>query len=350
MTQNSVAENRDLEKCSMGKKKRNSLRMFMIFLAFEFVFTAVSFTLIVFYGPFQKVKNMIVTTAMATFKHQYIAKAFLSDNQIANIMENEAEGLKDGSNNETQNINNIKVVNKDNGVEHIEIKGRKFSGHALVIHNPLKVKVGYSSKLGVEGETTSEIAKRHNAVAAINGGGFQDISPNGKMFSGIGAVPVGIVMSEGKILYPKEEIKDSTSFGSMMALTKDGKLIVGGNYNYGQLKSLGVQEALSFIPTLIVNGKRNISDYSLQGANPRTAIGQREDGSIIFLTIDGRQGLQLGATLKDLQDVFLELNAYNAMCLDGGSSTTMYFNGEIINNPSNNMGERTIPTIVYVEQ
>jgi exopolysaccharide biosynthesis protein len=101
---------------------------------------------------------------------------------------------------------------------------------------------------------------------------------------------------------------------------------------------------------LVVNGKPYISETSIMGANPRTAIGQRANGDIIFLTIDGRQALEIGATLKDVQEVMIELKAVNAMCMDGGASTTLYYNGEVVNNPSNMLGERAMPTIIYAEK
>ncbi len=82
---------------------------------------------------------------------------------------------------------------------------------------------------------------------------------------------------------------------------------------------------------------------------PRTAIGQREDGAILMLVIDGRQASSLGATLKDVQDIMLQYDAYTATNLDGGSSTTMYHEGEVINNPANSLGERSVPSILYVE-
>ena len=86
------------------------------------------------------------------------------------------------------------------------------------------------------------------------------------------------------------------------------------------------------------------------GIAPRTAIGQRKDGAILFLVSDGRQVRSIGATLKDVQDIMLEYGAYNATNLDGGSSPTMYYDGEVINNPCDPLGERSIPSVVYVEQ
>jgi exopolysaccharide biosynthesis protein len=331
--------------------KSKMLKIILVCLLFEFVVVGITTPVLVFYGPFTKVRNTVVTTAMATFNHQYIATTFLSDKKIEEIMGEEAKQIAQTNEEVTQTAPESVVINNKNisdEIEKIDITGRKFKGYALIIHNPAKVKVGVSSKIGIEGQTTSAIAKSYNALAAINGGGFQDISPDGKAGSGIGALPNGLVMTGGKVIYPVDK-SDSTEYQCVMAIDSDGKMIVGGPYSIKTLKELKVKEALSFAPTLIVGGKPYISESTLQGANPRTAIGQREDGSIIFLAIDGRQGIYLGATLKDVQEVMQDLKAVNAMCLDGGSSTTMYYNKEVINSPSNMLGERSIPTVVYVE-
>jgi len=86
------------------------------------------------------------------------------------------------------------------------------------------------------------------------------------------------------------------------------------------------------------------------GSTSRTAIGQRKDGTVIFLVIDGTfiRGLT-GATLKDVQNIMLDYGAVNAANLDGGSSTTLYYKGKVINNPINPLGERMVPTIFYAK-
>ena len=81
------------------------------------------------------------------------------------------------------------------------------------------------------------------------------------------------------------------------------------------------------------------------GVGPRTAIGQRKDGTVLFLVIDGRQpGYSVGATLRDIQNIMYEEGAVIAANLDGGSSSTLYYNGKVINKPADLLGERMIPT------
>ena len=110
-------------------------------------------------------------------------------------------------------------------------------------------------------------------------------------------------------------------------------------------------EGVSFGPPLIMNGKKLITEGDGGwGVAPRTAIGQRKDGAILFLVIDGRQpGYSLGATLLDVQNILYEQGAYIAANLDGGSSTTLYFNGKVVNKPADMLGERMIPTAFVVK-
>jgi exopolysaccharide biosynthesis protein len=123
---------------------------------------------------------------------------------------------------------------------------------------------------------------------------------------------------------------------------------VVGNYSLKDLNEKSIRDAIVYGPPLIMNGvpQNNINN---QGTAPRTAIGQRADGSIIFLVVDGRQLLKVGATIQDIQNIMIQENAINAINLDGGASSTMYYEGEILNNPSDKFGERPIPTIFYVK-
>ncbi|AVQ39282.1 hypothetical protein C7M56_11550 [Clostridium botulinum] len=319
----------------------------IFFLIFQLIFTMVTFPLYTFYGPFKKVRNVVVTSAMGTGNHRYIAKMFFSDKKINEIMKEDTGSLNDNLNINNLNSKSVEIRNVNNDIKRMEINNSKFEGEALVIHDPKRVKIGYSSKLGQVGETTSNMAKRYKAVAAINGGGYSDVSPNGKT-GGTGGIPIGIIISKGKVVYPlnKEEYKKREN--CVFAIDGEGYVHLGPASVEGLLNK-NIKEAISFTPTLVVDGEPHISDNSLAGIHPRTAIGQKADGSIIFLVIDGRKGFKLGASIKDIQNIMLQLGAVNAMCLDGGGSTTMYYNNEVINRPSCVTGERAIPTIVYVE-
>ncbi|WP_175559963.1 phosphodiester glycosidase family protein [Clostridium uliginosum] len=329
-------------KLESGKKKTKKLSFITVlsFLLFELVFMVCTFPFLLLYGPFENAKRIYVGSAMGTMNTQYLATWFLSDEKIDSIIGKSSSETKD----ETTNVNEVKIPkNKDDTIELYDITDNpKYKGHYLVIKDSTRVKIGTSSKLETEGETTTEIAENSGAIAAVNGGAFVDRSS--VKWTGTGAFPDGIVISDGKKVWNS---LDEDSKTDLFAITKDGILIVG-KYSENQLKELEVQEALSFGPTLVVNGK--MTEITMDGGiAPRTAIGQREDGAIILLVIDGRSLTSLGATYKEVQEVLYKLGAINAINLDGGKSTTMYYDGEIINTPSNSMGERTIPTAVIVK-
>ena len=318
-----------------------------MFFLFEGIFTAIVFPFYTFYGPFTKVRDMLVGSAMSTGNYQFVAKMFFSTEEIDNILKE--ENKKDNEVNDelvVAAIEPVEIEYNDVPIEKIDISTDKFNGVALIIKDPTKVKVGYSSKFGQAGETVTEMARRYNALAAINGGGYSDVSPTGKT-GGTGGVPLGIIISNGQVVFPTDKGKYYEEQACVFSIDDKGKMYVGPA-SVNNLIEKNVKEAISFSPTLIVNGQPYISENSLGGLNPRTAIGQRKDDSIIFLVIDGRQGLKLGATLKDVQNIMLKLEAINAMCLDGGGSSAMYYEEEIINNPSSVTGERAIPDIIYV--
>lgn len=85
------------------------------------------------------------------------------------------------------------------------------------------------------------------------------------------------------------------------------------------------------------------------GLAPRTAIGQKKDGTILMLVIDGRQVGSIGATLKDVQEIMLEYGAFNAANLDGGASSVLYYKNKIINHPCSQYGERNAPSFFIVD-
>ncbi|KOA18207.1 hypothetical protein CLHOM_30850 [Clostridium homopropionicum DSM 5847] len=337
---------RDSRSGKKKKKRKFSLKLFIGFLVFEIIFTGATGPFMLYYGPFENAKSTMVGAAMTTLTHQWIATAFLSDEKINEIL-NKSK-IEEIDPNLQMNSEDLEIKNSgDNTIERYEIDGKTFNGYLLVVKDPKRVRVGYSSKLGKVGETTSKIAKNNNAVAAINAGGFTDESANGKQWAGNGGLPRGIIMSNGKIVfndYKNDNVKDD-----IVAITKKGVLLVG-KHTVAELKEKEVTEAVSFGPALIVNGQKTItSGDGGWGKAPRTAIGQRKDGSILLLVMDGVQVKRLAATLKEVQDVLYENGAYNASNLDGGSSTTMYYNGKVINQPYNALGERSIPSVIYVE-
>lgn len=324
------------------KRKKVSFKGVLGFLIFMVIFTACTGPFVLLYGPFENAKRTFVGAAMTSMNHQYLATWFLSDEKIARILG--TSSVDETS--ENTNVDQVEIPKvKDSNIELHTIENPKYNGYLLTIKDPTRIKVGYTSKLNVEGETTSQIAKNNNAIAAINGGGFTDSSSTAQ-WTGNGGLPTGIIMSQGKVIFNDKNENEKTD---LLGITKEGKLIVG-NYSVNELNALNVEEALSFYPTLVVNGKMtSMAGDGGWGVAPRTVIGQRSDGAILLLVIDGRSATSLGATLKEAQEVIYKCGAVNAINLDGGKSTTMYYNDKIINNPSDSLGERAIPTAIIVE-
>lgn len=319
-------------------KRTFSLKKFAIFIIYIVFFIAVTSPLVILYGPFDNVKKTLVGMVLGS-RHKYLVEMFLSKESIETISGSE----KSSTSKVDEDISQVNVKYKnDKEITRYDISTSKFDAYLLEIKDPTRIKVAYTKYLGKNGQKTSDMAKEKKAIAAINGGAFVDTN-----YAGVGSTPGGFVISGGQVVYKD---CDENSKSNVIAFTKTGTLVVG-DHSINELKALDVSEAVCFIPpTLIINGKRQIKDPQSDGANPRTAVGQTADGTVLFLVVDGRKNLvKVGASLYDLQEILLKHGAFNAGRLDGGYSTTMYYDGEVINSPNEWDGERTVPTALYVE-
>ncbi len=320
------------------KKRKGRFRSLLGFLIFEFFFLSITTPLLIFYGPFDNVKRTATGMVWNSRTKQVIAKTFLSDKAIANI-------LGDGYAISNVNTEDIKMldfhVKHNNNLDYFDVESRNFKGKMIIVDDPTRIKVGYTNQMPRAGETTSSIARRNGAVAAINGGGFLD-----REWAGTGGVALGFVISNGK--YISGKLTNNNTKRDTIAFTKDGMLIVG-KHSQTELAKYNIKEGISFGPPLVVNGKPTINKGDGGwGISPRSAIGQRADGSVMLLVIDGRSIKSFGATLKEVQDIMLEHGAVNAANLDGGSSATMFYDGKVVNTPSDALGERTVATAFIV--
>ena len=174
------------------------------------------------------------------------------------------------------------------------------------------------------------MAKNNKAVVAINGGGFDD--PN---YSSNAANPLGITYSRGKLM---------TSYyyagtGGIIGFDTNDKLVLSSKCTEQSAKALKIRDAVTCGPFLIVNGKASgVVGNGGWGTAPRTAIGQRKDGIVLFLVVDGRTVKRPGADMDDLIEIMQNYGAYNAANLDGGTSTAMTVNYELINDPVDSSG------------
>jgi len=228
------------------------------------------------------------------------------------------------------------------GIEVLDIKGSTYNGKMLVISDPSRVFVGVPDSFGESsyGLTVAAMIEKYDCIAGTNAGGFYD--PNGK---GTGGIPEGIVIYEGELLWG-----DLWSGYNLVGLDQNGILHVGWMTGQ-QALDVGVQYAASFGPALVINGKSTGGTWGLGGGlNPRTAIGQRADGAILLLVINGRSIGSLGATLDDLAEIMLSHGAVNASNLDGGSSSIMIMDGEYLTSSAYIFGERRVPTAILVRK
>lgn len=231
------------------------------------------------------------------------------------------------------------VVSEENGIVIVEVSGATYKGHMMIVADPSRVKVGVCQSLGSEtgrGQKLSTIIDRYGAVAGINAGGFAD--ENG---SGSGAIPLGYVFSEGKFLYDSGE-------SSLLIGFDENHILHVGNMSASSAQEKGIRDAVTFGPALIINGEAAGINGAGSGLNPRTAIGQRSDGAVLLLVIDGRQANSLGASYGDLIKIMQEFGAVNAANLDGGSSSLMMYKGEQVSNPANVINDRNLPTAIIV--
>lgn len=219
------------------------------------------------------------------------------------------------------------------------VEGKGFKGYILHIADPKKIRVVVPEKYG-KGEKVSSMVKRTGALAGVNGGGF--IDPEWK---GNGFQPSGIVMSGGKIFYL--DVSRTTKL-HIVGIDSDGKMIAG-KFSADELIKMKASEAVTFSPRFIVNGEGLIKGpEDGWGIAPRTSMAQTADGTILFAIIDGRQTHSVGATLYDVQKLFLERGAIIAANLDGGSSTVLVKDNQIVNKPASEHGERYLPTAFLV--
>ncbi len=221
----------------------------------------------------------------------------------------------------------------------------------LEVKDPMRVKATMTQYVGKVGEFTSTMAESVNAIAAINGGGYQTSAS----YNTSSSLPSDFVMHSGQVVWQDSKCSDYKQV-NVIAFDNQGILVVG-DHSINDLKELNVMEAVTFDGhrPLVVNGEPQYSKGEDSSRSPRTAIAQEKDGTILLIALDGRKIGQFGATYYELQQLILGLGTKDnpvetATVLDGGGSTTMYYKGEVINQPSGTYGERAVATAFYVEQ
>ena len=308
------------------------------------------------YGPIPYFRDIWISTAMGTTAHHWLAGIFFDEKTIDRIAKDNITNVPD-ENTDPQQIAVTNHTPADNattlpasaddgekiidGIGYIRLHGKTtmgtwYNGWMIKIYQPSRFCMGVSDQLGTRGEHLSHMVSRLGADAGVNAGAFVD--PDGH---GNGGEPLGIFIYNGQFMSGA----NSTSVHPIIGFDYNNKLILG-NYTYSQLQSQHFKYGIEYFPFLIVNGKlSDVSGYSLQ---PRTAVGQTRDGTILLLTIDGRSASSLGATMEDAQRVMAQHGAVNAASTDGGSSTVVVYKGNVINHPCGPAGERYLPNAFLV--
>lgn len=328
------------------KKEHRKLKIFFVVICILGILGMCT-GLFLLYGPWNGFRDWLITTAMTTMNHQYFATWFYDDETINQALNNnrvvetatpsnpDLIEIVDYSNTETVEYANYyekQVLKKDKGNEDykiIEIKEDNYEGYLAVIYDPSRIHTVTTSYLGSRGQYLVDMAKDNDAILAINGGGFEDLN-----FNSNGASPLGITISRG-------EVKTSKKYygaGGIIGFNQENKLVLG-KYTLEEAQAQGIRDCVSFGPFLIVDGvPSEVLGNGGWGEAPRTAIGQRKDGIVLFLVVDGRRAGMMGADMDDLIEIMQRYGAYNAANLDGGTSSVMVVNNEIINDPIDSTG------------
>ena len=192
-------------------------------------------------------------------------------------------------------------------------------------------------------ETTSAAAKRSSAILAINGGGFYTERRNGQSY----AQMIGNTVINGSLVEPFNGYPGNLFFAGV---NKKGQVIGTVPKTETELMALNPYQGVSFIPVLLKNGQKlEIPADWKTTRQPRTIIGKYANDDLIMIVIDGRQNdWSVGVTLETLQDKLLELGVKEAYNLDGGGSSAMYYNGQILNQPSEGKERPVVNNIVIM--
>ena len=294
-----------------------------------------SMGLIFCYGPSEHARNLFVTTLLETGQMKFVVKLFMSDEKVQEIVNsNSMVAFDEEIDNSLINTNDIKDID---GIELIEITGSTYMAKMIIVNDPSRVKLAtiYNGNWKEYGVTLDKLVKDNDAFAGINGGLY--VSNSNK-----GGKPMGLVVRDGVI----EHNNPSGIVGiHLIGFNEDNLLKIidlsGKNKNEIEkiIKEEKIRDAVAFqeemsdannhFVKLIINGESREVNGSGSGANPRTAIGQRKDGAVMLLVTDGRGANgHLGATAQDLIEVMEEYGAVNAANIDGGSSSSMYYDGK----------------------
>lgn len=292
-------------------------------------------------GPSEALTKDFVGTMKETRRFGFMANIFLTEDEVSEIYSRQdmstlqsfdASLIKINSG-EAETTETSYAEDEDgDGIIYETFTQNGYTGYLITVLDPKRVFLGIPDNFGGTGLTLEEMVEKYGALGGINAGAFKDEGG-----TGLGGAPNGLTVVDGEIIVNADTASMFGGFNS------DGLLIVGYFDDYSATVN-DIQFGVSFGPILIMNGEAvdGVSDSST--LNPRTVIGQRSDGAVLMLVIDGRQSYSMGATYGDCVKIMLEHGAVNAINMDGGSSTCMYYEGGYVNRPSGEYGARPVAT------
>ena len=293
----------------------------------------------IIHGPSPSARDTFVTTVLESGNLKFLATMFLSEDEINEIVSRTSMADMDTNIDEDMIATDEPVEGNfdENGIEIVQVNGRSFFATLMIVADPSKVFVGTTYPWGEYGKELDELVTMHGAIGGVNGGLYAaDMNKGGR--------PYGVCVSNGEIL-----LNDPSGWTGLYLIGLDSKNILRIEPISGWIRAQfetfvteqGIRDAVAFqdeatdannhfVP-LVINGEPRQLNGAGSGANPRTVIGQRADGAILLLVTDGRGSAgHLGATAQDLINVMLQYGAVNAANLDGGSSSSLYYDDEYL--------------------
>ncbi len=295
------------------------------------IVTLYSSLLLICYGPSTKARNLFVTTFLETGALKFMVKLVMTDAKVQEVVD--SNSLKEMDSEVDTDLINVNSENKD--IETVEISGSNYKATLLIVHDPSKIKVATTYPFGEYGKDLETIVKENDAIGGINGGIY--VSTGNK-----GGYPMGLVVQDGKIVWNDNGVGyhligfDENNILRIIDISGKSKAEVEKLVSDEKIRDAvtfqeEASDANNHFVKLIINGEKRESNGLGSGANPRTAIGQRKDGAVLLLVTDGRGANgHLGATANDLIEIMDEYGAINAANVDGGSSTTMYYDNKYL--------------------
>ncbi len=289
---------------------------------------------LIFNGPSPAAQEVLTMSLIEASATKWVPALFIGEERVAEIQASDGteltEEVTDTSKVVIQKNNALSSTNDEwakypDGIRIESYSGDTYNAHIMIIRDPSQVYMGTSTEkysTSIPGKRITEVMESStDVIAAINAGAFFD---DGTASSTVGSYPLGLVMSNGNCVWTSGKQPGLEGFAGF---NEDDILVVSKtNLTQAQAEEKGIRDGCCFGPALIINEEINMEAYNTNsGFNPRTAIGQRADGAVIFVCIDGRQAGSIGGTYADIINIMVEYGAVNACNMDGGSSSVMMY-------------------------